>query len=136
MLSWKIIHLLNIDALWDKFKIMHSECINYFPSKSINLNSKRKPWISQHISCLSCKKHAATVQFGKIITIPQSLASILQVKERDVKCMSYSVQHLCIFPGRKWAYHKIIYGLISISKEKIPAVFHHYLKKWIIVYRP
>jgi len=47
----------------------------------------------------SIPQEAATVQFGKIITIPQSLASILQVKERGVKRMLYSVQQLCIIPS-------------------------------------
>jgi len=46
----------NVDVLWEQFKAVCSECLNYVPTKVINSNSKRQPWISQHIRRLSHKK--------------------------------------------------------------------------------
>jgi len=46
----------NVDVLWEQFKAVCSECLNYVPTKVINSNSKRQPWISQHIRRLSRKK--------------------------------------------------------------------------------
>ena len=97
-------------------------------SVSINLNSKEThgyPNTSDVYPARSSDRFCS----GKIITILQSLGSILQVKERGVKRMSYSVQQLRIIPSWEWAYHlKTLVLYQKPKKRMILAVFHHYLK--------
>ena len=48
----------NVEVLWNKFKNICSECINYVPSKLSNSKNKKQPyaWISHQIKRPSHKK--------------------------------------------------------------------------------
>ena len=91
---------------------------------SVNLDNKRKPWISQHIRCLSHKKQQL-YNLAKLSQSPNhSVENILKKR-----CYMHVIQRKTIMDGY------INKKLWSYNIKRTLAVFQHYLK-WIIVCRP
>jgi len=70
----------NVEVLWEQFKAICLECLNYIPSKTINLNNKKQPWISRHIRRLSRKKQRL-YNLAKLSQSPQHWQAYYKLKK-------------------------------------------------------
>ena len=86
---------------------MCSECLNCVPSKSINLNSKRKP---QHIRRLSHKKQQL-YNLVKLSQSPKHWQAYYKLKKEASNACHYSIPQLSLVENgyitkKLWSYNK------------------------------